>query len=229
MGGKEGGRQVGEMKANSMAASTSASAAGRNAKRAVVCTTKNNWQHQYQRSSPTPARATHVHGRRRCRVVHARAQAAAAAPMESDSAVLPAAPPKDVLLMKLGTTSTKAISSKSKPERIAVSELLPLVEKENPTVAPASSALLEGSWQFRYCGTPAPGPVKSPTREFALLLYAGGYSPGLFGFEIANKLPSSLIDIGDVSIDIVGQQPRATVKAEVSVLGRKETITITED
>ena len=160
-----------------------------------------------------------------------RAQSAAAAPppVESDSAVLPAAPAKDVLMMKLGSTSTKAISSTSKPERVAVSELLPLIEKENPTIAPASSGLLEGAWQFRYCGSPAPGPVQSPTREIALLLYAGGYSPGLFGFEIVNKLPSSLIDIANVSVDIGGEQPRATVKADVSILGRKQTLTIIEE
>lgn len=137
-------------------------------------------------------------------------------------------PAKELLLVKLGQ-SARAITSGSKAERIAVSELLPLVEKENPTVAPASSELLEGNWQFRYCGSPAPGPLASPTREIALLLYAGGYSPGLFGYEIASKLPSSLVDVSSITLKVRPTQPRAIVKAELSVLGNKQTITIREE
>ena len=151
----------------------------------------------------------------------------AAAP-EAPEAPAAAGPPKEALLAKLGS-SGKAITSGSKADRVAVSELLPLVEKDNPTVAPASSSKLEGKWRFRYCGSPAPGPVMSPTREIALLMYAGGYSPGLFGYDVAAKLPSSLVDVGEVTIEIGASQPRALVTAEVSVLGRQQTVKISEE
>lgn len=142
--------------------------------------------------------------------------------------VATAPPPKEMLLLKLGS-SGRALTSGSKADRVAVAELLPLVEKDNPTPSPASSSKLEGKWLFRYCGSPAPGPIVSPTREIALLMYAGGYSPGLFANDIASKLPSSLVDVADVTIEIGDTQPRALVTAEVSVLGRQQTVKISEE
>ena len=65
--------------------------------------------------------------------------------------VATAPPPKEMLLSKLGS-SGRALTSGSKADRVAVAELLPLVERDNPTPSPASSSKLEGKWLFRYCG-----------------------------------------------------------------------------
>eukprot|EP00959_Pyramimonas_sp_CCMP1952_P229397 4796467-Pyramimonas_sp.AAC.1 len=65
-------------------------------------------------------------------------------------------------------------------DRLLVSEILPQVEASNPTTNPAYSTLLDGEWEVIYSGGVSPGPVPSPTREIALLMYAGGFTPGMF-------------------------------------------------
>ena len=37
--------------------------------------------------------------------------------------------------------------------------------------------------------------VPSPTREIALAMYAGGYSPGIFAYEVIGRLPDSLLTV----------------------------------
>jgi hypothetical protein len=49
-------------------------------------------------------------------------------------------------------------------------------------------------------------------RQLALFLYSGGYSPGLFALGLAQKLPASVVDIGDLEISICREQPRIEAK-----------------
>ena len=71
--------------------------------------------------------------------------------------------------------------------RFTLMELLPRLESANPTAAPATSAQLDGEWALRYAGGPAPGLVNSPTREIALLLYAGARTSTLQHFNTSTS------------------------------------------
>lgn len=105
----------------------------------------------------------------------------------------------------------------SASQRIIVNELLLKVERANPTEAPATSPLLNGVWELVYTGGYSDGLLASPTRQLALFLYAGGYTPGNFGLQLARLLPASLIDIGDISVSISREQPRAESSTTVKV------------
>jgi hypothetical protein len=59
----------------------------------------------------------------------------------------------------------------------------------------------------------------SSSRQLALFLYSGGYSPGLFALSVAQSLPSSLVTVGDLEISISRQQPRIEAKVDVKLLG----------
>merc|ERR1712003_11017 len=63
----------------------------------------------------------------------------------------------------------------------------------------------------------APGFVPSPTREIALFMYAGGYTPGRFLFDVSQRLPSSLLEILETKITISPSQPRGKITASVKV------------
>jgi len=52
-----------------------------------------------------------------------------------------------------------------------------------------------------------------------LFLYSGGYSPGLFALSLAEGLPESLIEVGDLEICISREQPRIEAVVPVKVLG----------
>ncbi len=62
------------------------------------------------------------------------------------------------------------------------------------------SPLINGVWTLRYAGGYSEPKIPSPTRDLALFLYSGGYSPGLFALGIAQKLPSQLVELGDLVI-----------------------------
>ena len=83
----------------------------------------------------------------------------------------------------------------------------------------ATSALLEGEWRFLLVGEPAPGLLSSPTRAAALLLYAGGYSPGVLGLSVLQQLPSSLLSLRSIGATIRPTQPRLEVSSELGVAG----------
>lgn len=71
----------------------------------------------------------------------------------------------------------------------------------NPTEDPTSSPLLNGVWALKYSGGyDNEWALNSPTRQIALFLYSGGYSPGLFALSLANSLPSGLVELGDLEI-----------------------------
>lgn len=92
------------------------------------------------------------------------------------------------------------------------------LESRNPTPYPTTSPLLNGDWEFKYLAGIAEGPVASPTREIALLMYAGGYTPGKFLFELSKKLPNSALEITGTKISIQASQPRGKITATVKVL-----------
>jgi hypothetical protein len=71
--------------------------------------------------------------------------------------------------------------------RRTINEMIVRLEKSidatttsSATTNPTSSPLLNGVWELRYVGgyTPTPFAI-SPTRQLALFLYSGGYSPGV--------------------------------------------------
>eukprot|EP00958_Prasinococcus_capsulatus_P018157 scaffold2091_cov361-Prasinococcus_capsulatus_cf.AAC.4 len=121
----------------------------------------------------------------------------------------------------------------SSPRRVAVScaakdELLSLVgdslasrseinacilevEREATPVDLLGTTSLDGEWTMEYIGSLAPGPVPSPTREIALAMYAGGYSPGIFAYEVIGRLPDSVVKVKVC----LTRLPLAVVKAVV--------------
>jgi len=104
--------------------------------------------------------------------------------------------------------------------RSAINEALYKLEAMNPTKeAPAVSPLLNGVWELRYVGGyTSDWTLPSPTRQLALFLYSGGYSPGLFALSLAQKLPSQLVDMGDLEITISRVQPRVEASIKLKVL-----------
>ena len=89
----------------------------------------------------------------------------------------------------------------SEDTRSKINEALLKLESMNPTEDPTSSSLLNGVWSLRYAGGySSEGTLPSPTRQLALFLYSGGYSPGLFALSLAQKLPASLVEVGDLEI-----------------------------
>jgi hypothetical protein len=109
--------------------------------------------------------------------------------------------------------------------RAAINEALYKLEAlHSRTPEPAVSPLLNGVWQLRYVGGYASQwALPSPTRQLALFLYSGGYSPGIFALGLAQGLPRPLIDAGgDVEITISRSQPRVEASAKVKFLGGAE-------
>jgi hypothetical protein len=109
----------------------------------------------------------------------------------------------------------------SEETRSQINEVLLKLEALNPTNDPALSPLLNGVWELRYAGLytsdGALGAL-SPTRQLALFVYSGGYSPGLFALELASKLPSQLVSVGALDISISRAQPRVEGKVKVNSL-----------
>jgi hypothetical protein len=107
--------------------------------------------------------------------------------------------------------------------RSAINEALYKLEALNPTTSPTVSPLLNGVWELRYVGGySSDWALPSPTRQLALFLYSGGYSPGTFALALAQKLPSSVVDVGDLEIAISRQQPRVEATVPVKILGGGE-------
>eukprot|EP00980_Cylindrotheca_fusiformis_P000342 scaffold91_cov127-Cylindrotheca_fusiformis.AAC.2 len=97
----------------------------------------------------------------------------------------------------------------SEADRSMINEVLLRLEALNPAIEPARSPSLNGEWELRYSGGfTTEGALMSPTRQIALFLYSGGYSPGLFALSLAQKLPKSLVSVGEMKIDICEEQPR---------------------
>lgn len=107
--------------------------------------------------------------------------------------------------------------------RAKINEEVLKLETLNPTENATSSPLLNGVWLFRYSGGySTEWALPSPTRQLALFLYSGGYSPGLFGITLAKQLPSTLVDVGDLTISISRDQPRIEASVGVKFLNGTE-------
>ena len=111
----------------------------------------------------------------------------------------------------------------SEEKRSAINEALLKLESLNPTKEPTISSLLNGVWELRYVGGYAlDGAMPSPTRQIALFLYSGGYSPGIFALNLAQKLPGALVEVEDLEISISRQQPRVEASVNVKLFGRSD-------
>jgi len=143
-----------------------------------------------------------------------------------------AAPPSEsevvvTSLMDLIPSSVGLAPSEEK--RADINEALLKLEALNPTPEPATSVLLNGVWELSYAGLySSNGALPSPTRQVALFLYSGGYSPGLFALQLAKQLPSNLVDVvGSLDITISREAPRVEAKAKVkTLLGGSSTVTV---
>jgi hypothetical protein len=91
------------------------------------------------------------------------------------------------MTMQYPSQLVDALSSATVPtaaDRLLVSEQLTTLEAACAIDEPAFSPLLDGEWEVVYSGGVSPGPVLSPTREIALLMYAGGFTPGSFFLSV---------------------------------------------
>ncbi|GAX14707.1 hypothetical protein FisN_11Hh248 [Fistulifera solaris] len=118
----------------------------------------------------------------------------------------------------LPSTLTGTVSTET---RAAINEALLRLESLNPTPDPAVSPLINGIWELKYVGGYAPEwALPSPTRDLALFLYSGGYSPGIFALTLAQKLPAALVEMsGNLEIAISRSQPRVEASIDVKLLG----------
>lgn len=133
-------------------------------------------------------------------------------PTETDAAV--------TSLLDMVPSSLRVDISDSK--RALLNEVILKLESMNPTEQPARSSLVNGVWELRYAaGYTSEWAMASPTRQLALFLYSGGYSPGLFALGIATKLPTSVVDIPALEISISREQPRVQATVDLtSIFGR---------
>lgn len=107
----------------------------------------------------------------------------------------------------------------SDEKRAEINEACLALEKTNPTTNPTMSPLLNGVWELRYAaGYEAEWTLPSPTRQLALFLYSGGYSPGVYALNLAQQLPQALVNVGDLEITISRDQPRVEAKVSVKLL-----------
>jgi hypothetical protein len=109
-------------------------------------------------------------------------------------------------------------SNKLSPEqRTAIHEAIYKLEALNPNKdSPASSPLLNGVYELKYAGGyDETWALPSPTRQIALFLYSGGYSPGVFAYTMASNLPG--VQLGAVEIAISRSQPRVTASVPVKL------------
>lgn len=108
----------------------------------------------------------------------------------------------------------------SSDARSDINEALLKLEALNPTDRPTESPLLNGVWSLRYAGGyDEDWALQSPTRQLALFLYSGGYSPGLFALRLASTLPKGFVETGDLEIAISREQPRIEAAIDVTLLG----------
>lgn len=109
----------------------------------------------------------------------------------------------------------------NKEQRVSINEALLKLERLNPTPDAATSPLINGVWELRYAGGyTSEWALNSPTRQLALFLYSGGYSPGLFAISLAQQLPSGLVELDDIEISISRDQPRVEARLKAGFFGQ---------
>lgn len=136
----------------------------------------------------------------------------------------PAVKPMKSKLMRLLSKGTGLKGAADAANRAEVNELVLGLEKNNPTEEPAASELLNGGWEMIYTGGYAQGFIDSPTRELALLVYTGGFKPGLLA-NLMDKLPPGLLDVDYVDLKISPDEPRVEASLKVGVAGNTQQIT----
>lgn len=178
------------------------------------------WQHQLQHATPSSATLSSLSPRESPTVLYQSdepsdtyrddfrsfASGVASAVFKPDALVKNA--------LDLLPRSLSLVGEVSSETRAAINELLLKLEASNPTPEPTLSPLLNGVWELRYAGLYASDwALPSPTRQLALFLYSGGYSPGLFALGVAQQLP--FCEVGELEIAISRQQPRIEAKVPV--------------
>jgi hypothetical protein len=129
----------------------------------------------------------------------------------------------ETLISNVMDLMPSSLGEATSEERTAINEALYKLEALNPTKMPTTSPLLNGVWELRYVGGyTSDWALPSPTRQLALFLYSGGYSPGVFALSLAQKLPAGLVDVGDLEISISRQQPRIEASIGVTLFGGVE-------
>lgn len=128
----------------------------------------------------------------------------------------------DVLVNSiLDQIPTEISGNVSKETRSKINEaLFKLEQLTDPEMDLTASPLLNGVWSLRYAGGySSDWAIPSPTRQIALFLYSGGYSPGIFALTLAQNLPAALCETGDLTITISREQPRIEANVGVKLLG----------
>jgi len=111
------------------------------------------------------------------------------------------------------------LSSDVDDRRGIISEIIKL-ESTNPTISPVDSPLFPGTYSLRFsAGYDPTFTLPSPTRQLALFLYSGGYSPATFVLNLLTSPPlSSLVSpTPEVTITLGSTEAKAT--ATVGSLG----------
>lgn len=111
-------------------------------------------------------------------------------------------------------------------DRLLVNEYLPRLEGNNPTATPAYSDSIQGEWEMLYSGSVSPGVVPSPTREIALAMYAGGFSPASFVYQVANRLPKEFVQTSPIKLKILPENPKAEVTVDFTVFNRTQPVVL---
>ncbi|GMI44385.1 hypothetical protein TrCOL_g8302 [Triparma columacea] len=133
------------------------------------------------------------------------------------------------ILSRLSATSSflpTTLSADIDDRRGIISEIIKL-ESTNPTLDPTSSPLFTGTWSLRFSQGYDPSfALPSPTRQLALFLYSGGYSPATFILNALTSQPlASLVSPPpEVTITLSPTQAEATSK-----LGALGDLTLTSD
>jgi len=138
-------------------------------------------------------------------------------------------------LLEDDTTSRDMLKPEFVSVRGRVNEAISDLEHFASTEDPAYSESLDGNWEVKYCGSYAPGPLNpSPTRELALFLYSGGWTPGnaltslsggLLGEAAGLKISGLKVSIKDgrdvdasAQLEVLGSQQQLSYKAELMPL-----------
>jgi len=139
--------------------------------------------------------------------------------IDVESETIEPTPSDNIITSILDDLPTDSITA-DKDTRAKINEALLKLECMNPTEDPSGSPLLNGVWSLKYAGGyDSEGALNSPTRQIALFLYSGGYSPGLFALSLASQLPSALVEVGDLEIAISREQPRIEANIDVTLFG----------
>mmetsp|Transcript_2735 Transcript_2735/g.3689 ORF Transcript_2735/g.3689 Transcript_2735/m.3689 type:complete len:303 (-) Transcript_2735:102-1010(-) len=134
--------------------------------------------------------------------------------------VPPMSPQDDVKLSNLmdlmPASATAEVSSET---RAAINEALYQLEKLNPTKETTVSPLINGVWDLKYAGGySTEGALASPTRQLALFLYSGGYSPGLFVLSTLQRLlPGGVVELQNMEVSITRSQPRVEASVQFRI------------